>query len=52
MDIQFVIMVMLFLGALWYVGRIIYRSVAPKKGSCASGCGKCSADFSKITPKE
>ncbi len=48
MDIQFILMIALFVAALFYVGRVIYRSVAPKKGSCATGCGKCGADFSKI----
>ncbi|RYG13222.1 MAG: FeoB-associated Cys-rich membrane protein [Chitinophagaceae bacterium] len=48
MDIQFVLMIVVFALALAYLGRIIYRSVAAKKDSCASGCGKCSADFSKI----
>ncbi|MFN0255959.1 FeoB-associated Cys-rich membrane protein [Pedobacter ureilyticus] len=48
MDIQFILMIVIFAAALIYVGRIIYRSIAPKKGSCATGCGKCSADFSKI----
>ena len=48
MDIQFVLMIVVFALALAYVGRIIYRSIAAKKDSCATGCGKCSADFSKI----
>lgn len=48
MDIQFILMIALFVAALIYVGRVIYRSIAPKKGSCATGCGKCGADFSKI----
>lgn len=48
MDTQFILMIIIFLAALFYVGKIIYRSVAPKKGSCATGCGKCGADFSKI----
>jgi len=51
MDIQFALMILVFALALIYVGRTIYRSVAAKKDSCASGCGKCGADFSKIPDK-
>lgn len=47
MDIQFILMIVVFALALVYVGRIIYRSISPKKDSCATGCGKCGADFSK-----
>lgn len=50
MDVQVVIVGILFAAALFYVGRIIYRMFSPKQGTpgCASGCGKCGADFSKI----
>ena len=39
----------LFLAALIYVGRMIYKSFQAKSG-CASGCGKCgpAVDFAKI----
>jgi len=38
----------IFLGAVYYVGRMVYRSFQAKSG-CDSGCGKCSAiDFEKI----
>jgi hypothetical protein len=47
MGIQEIIMIILFAVALFYIGRTFYRSLNPKKG-CASGCGKCGADFSKI----
>ncbi|WP_081675018.1 FeoB-associated Cys-rich membrane protein [Daejeonella oryzae] len=53
MGIQEIILIILFAGALFYVGRIIYRSLNSKNG-CASNCNKCAADFSKIkipTPK-
>jgi hypothetical protein len=48
MDIQFILMVVIFVVALLYIGRMIYRNIAAKKDSCATGCGKCGADFSKI----
>jgi hypothetical protein len=51
MNIQLVIVILLFLGALFYMGRLIYRSLKSKKG-CASGCGKCGVDFSKIEVKK
>ncbi|MGI4726963.1 MAG: hypothetical protein ACRYGB_00165 [Janthinobacterium lividum] len=46
MNIQIVIVVILFLAALFYVGQMIYKSVTAKK-SCGSNC-KCSVDFSQI----
>jgi hypothetical protein len=48
MDMQIILVGLLFVAALFYIGRIIYRSVAPKSGGCASGCGKCGADLSKV----
>jgi hypothetical protein len=45
--IQQIIVGITFLGALFYVGLLIYRSFQNK--SCATGCGKCGAvDFQKI----
>lgn len=45
--LQQVIIILLFIGALAYLGRMIYRSFKSK--SCATGCGKCGAvDFGKI----
>jgi hypothetical protein len=39
---------LIFLLALVYVGRLIYKSFQAKS-SCESGCGKCGAvDFNKI----
>lgn len=53
MDIQFILMIIIFAGALFYVCRMIYRSIAPKSDGCASGCGKCAANFDHITePKK
>jgi hypothetical protein len=48
MDIQFILMIIVFAGALFYVGRLIYRSVSPKNKGCATGCGKCGAEFSNL----
>lgn len=48
MDIQFILMIIIFAGALFYVGRMIYRSVYPKNDGCATGCGKCAANFDNI----
>jgi hypothetical protein len=45
--VQTVIILILFAAALWYVARLLYRSFT-KKAACASGCGKCGVDFSKI----
>lgn len=47
MDIQTILVVILFIAALFYVGRMIYRSLSPKTGGCASNC-KCGVDFSNI----
>ena len=46
MGVQEILVAILFLIALSYVGRIVYRSVNPKKG-CGE-CFKCNADFSQI----
>jgi bacterioferritin-associated ferredoxin len=51
MDLQSVLVLLLFVSALAYVGRMIYRSLNSKKG-CASNCGKCAADFSNIKAPE
>jgi len=45
--VQQILTAILFVVALLYVGRLIYKSFQAK--SCATGCGKCGAvDFSKI----
>jgi len=46
MNIQVVIILILFAGAVFYVGRMIYKSLSAKK-SCGSNC-KCGVDFSNI----
>ncbi|WP_442589367.1 FeoB-associated Cys-rich membrane protein [Pedobacter sp. AW31-3R] len=50
MDIQTIVVGLLFAAALFYIGRIIYRAVSPKSGGCASNC-KCGVDFSNIDVK-
>ncbi|RZM28711.1 MAG: FeoB-associated Cys-rich membrane protein [Pedobacter sp.] len=51
MDIQTIILFVLFAAALWYIGRMIYRSITPGKDGCGSNC-KCGVDFSTIEPKQ
>ncbi|WP_254085053.1 FeoB-associated Cys-rich membrane protein [Dawidia cretensis] len=49
--IQTILMLVVFAGAVAYLGRMVYRSFRAKTSSagCASGCGKCGAvDFNKI----
>jgi hypothetical protein len=46
--VQEVLVVLLFVVALSYLGRLIYKQFQAK-AACASGCGKCSiVDFKKI----
>jgi hypothetical protein len=46
--VQEIIVAIVFLGAVFYVGRLIYLSLQ-SKSACATGCGKCGAvDFQKI----
>ena len=46
MNIQLIIVILLFAGALFYVGRMVVKSLSTKKG-CGSNC-KCGVDFSGI----
>jgi hypothetical protein len=46
MNIQTVIVALLFAAAIFYVGRLLYKSLFVKKG-CGSNC-KCGVDFSAI----
>jgi uncharacterized membrane protein len=49
MDIQSILVILLFVAALFYIGRFIYRATAQKGGGCGScGSNQCKADFSKI----
>lgn len=43
---QAVIIMVLFIAAVFYVGRLLYKSLFAKKG-CRSNC-KCGVDFSNI----
>jgi hypothetical protein len=46
--IQGLFVALIFLGAVAYIARIIYKQFQAK-AACASGCGKCSTiDFKKI----
>jgi hypothetical protein len=46
--IQFIIVGLMFIAALAYVGRLIFKSFQ-SNSDCATGCGKCSAvDFKKL----
>ena len=47
MGIQEILLAVIFVVALAYIGRMMYRNLRADKG-CARGCGKCGADFSKI----
>jgi hypothetical protein len=46
--IQGILVGLIFLGAVAYLGRIIYKQLQVKS-ACATGCGKCSVvDFKKL----
>jgi hypothetical protein len=45
--IQQIIVILTFLAAVAYLGRIVYRSFAIKSG-CSTGCGKCGVDFQQV----
>jgi hypothetical protein len=48
MDIQTILVIALFAGALFYIARLLYRSIfSSKKPGCGSNC-KCGIDFSNI----
>ncbi len=47
MDYQTIIIIILFLAALFYVGRLVYKSLFKNDG-CSAGCGKCSANFNNV----
>jgi len=46
MNIQVIIILLLFAAAVFYVGRMVYKSLFVKKG-CGSNC-KCGVDFSGV----
>jgi hypothetical protein len=45
--IQQLLVGIIFLCAVYYVVRLVYKSFTAKSG-CSSGCGKCALDISKI----
>jgi len=50
MNIQLIIVLLLFVAAIVYVGHILYKTLTAKKG-CGENC-KCGVDFSNIeSPK-
>jgi hypothetical protein len=46
MNFQLIIVLLIFAAAVFYLGRMLYRSVTAKK-SCGANC-KCGVDFSNI----
>jgi len=47
--VQQILVLIIFAGALAYVGRLVYRSFASRSTSCDSVCGKCGGvDFAQI----
>jgi len=49
MDIQMIIVFLLFALAAFYLGKMLYGNLKPKKGnSCGANC-KCGIDFSNVT---
>ncbi len=47
MNVQTIMVLILFAAAIFYVGRLLYNNIFAKKTGCGSNC-KCSVDFSKI----
>jgi hypothetical protein len=46
--VQEIIVAIVFAGAVFYVGQLIYKSLQ-SKSACTTGCGKCGAlDIQKI----
>ncbi|MGY3052762.1 ABC-type methionine transport system permease subunit [Pedobacter sp. UYEF25] len=48
MSTQAIIVFLLFIAAIAYVARMVYRSIQSKKNGCGTGCNKCGVDFSKV----
>jgi hypothetical protein len=49
MDVQMILVILLFIAALFYIGRLIYRSVVSNAGSCGSCNGsQCKVDFKNV----
>ena len=50
MNIQSIAVIILFLGAVFYVVKLVYNTLKAKK-SCSTGCKKCAVDFSDVDIK-
>jgi hypothetical protein len=49
MDVQTILVILLFIAALFYIGRLIFRSASSKGGSCGSCNGsQCKVDFKDV----
>lgn len=48
MNVQLIIVMLIFAAAIFYIARMVYKNITSKKG--CGGCGKCGADFSGIKP--
>ena len=48
MNIQVILVIVLFAAAIFYIVRMMYKSLTAKK-SCGGNC-KCGVDFSGIEP--
>ena len=47
--IQEILIGLVFIGALWYVGRMVIKAFRGSAAGCSTGCGKCGAlDFTKL----
>lgn len=51
MNFQNIAVIILFLGALFYISKVIYSSLKAKK-ACSTGCKKCGVDFSDVEIKK
>jgi len=48
MDVQLIVVLLLFAAAAFYIGKMLYSNLKPKKGgSCGTNC-KCGMDFSDV----
>jgi FeoB-associated Cys-rich membrane protein len=52
--IETIIILLIFCGSIFYIGRGFYKSFFSKsKAGCAKGCGSCGAiDFDKIMAEQ
>ncbi len=50
MNWQEILVLLLFVLAVWFIGRMMVNQLKSKSASCGSQC-KCGADFSSIPDK-